>query len=440
MHSKQQSQSFILHIILRSARVTLATAIMLAVTVSLSQAALAQTYTVIHNFTGGLDGGNPYAGLTMDAAGNLYGTTCGAECVAGTGTVFRLSKKSSGWFFTPLYTFQGGNDGAGPAARVIIGLDGSLYGTTYEGGGSGCGGSGCGTVFNLRPPANVSPNMMGGWTETVLYRFQGGSDGAYPALGDLIFDQSGKIYGTTQNGGASNEGTVFQLTPSPGGWVENVLHAFALGGGDGAYPEAGVQIDSAGNLYGTTLWGGYGTVFELTPSASGWTETILHYFQGQSDGANPMGGVTLGGYGGIEVTTSVGGTSGGGTALVINNQRLLYSFPGNTYTFPMPGPWSTLVNGPIGASGTTYVDGAHQSGSVFYMSGCDGWSAATLHDFTGGLDGAYPIVGLLFDANGNIFGTTSYGGGYGYGVVFEITGAENLQTGSADPSTCPKGR
>jgi uncharacterized repeat protein (TIGR03803 family) len=404
-----------------------------------AQPAQGQTFSIIHNFTGGVDGENPYAGLTMDVAGNLYGTTCGADCVAGTGTVFRLSRKSSGWIFTPLYTFHGGNDGAGPAARVIIGPDGSLYGTTYEGGGSGCGGSGCGTVFNLRPPANVSPNMMGGWTETVLYRFQGGSDGAGPALGDLIFDQSGNIYGTTQNGGASNVGTVFQLTPSAGGWVENVLHAFALDGDDGAYPEAGVQIDSAGNLYGTTS-GGYGTVFELTPSASGWTETILHYFTGQSDGASPVGGVTLGGFGGPEVTTSVGGTSGGGTALVINNPQFLYSFPYNNYEFPTPGPWASLVNGPIGPSGTTYADGAHQSGSVFYMEGCAGWDANTLHDFTGGLDGAHPIGVLLFDANGNIFGTTAYGGGYGFGVVFEITGAENLQTGSAESSNCTKDR
>lgn len=449
MHGKKQFHNLLLHIISRAVPTALAIAVVLALTVALTQSVQAQIYSVIHNFTGGVDGKNPYAGLTMDAAGNFYGTTCGADCVAGAsdaGTVFRLSQRGSGWIFTPLYTFRGGNDGAGPAASVIVGPNGSLYGTTMYGGGSGCGGSGCGTVFNVRPLPNVAPNILGGWTETVLYRFQGGSDGANPGFGDLVFDSSGNIYGTTQIGGNDNAGTVFELTPSGGGWTENVLYAFT-GGSDGASPEAGVILDSAG-LYGTTMGGGIdacvygycGTVFELSPSGSGWTETVLHSFQGGSDGSNPIGGVTnQGGYGTVG-TTSIGGTNGGGTVFVLNNEMFLYSFTGGFYSTPWPGPWSTLVRGPIGYSGTTYANGAHQYGSVFYMYGCAGWGADTLHDFTGGSDGGSPVGSLVFDANGNIFGTTSIGGAYGFGVVFEITDAQNSQTGSADSSTCAKDR
>ncbi len=410
-----------------------------------AQSVQAQTLTVIHNFTGGLDGGNPYAGLTMDAAGNLYGTTCGTPCIAGAnnaGTVFRLSKKGSGWLFTPLYVFRGGNDGAGPVARVIIGPNGSLYGTTYMGGAGSCGGSGCGTVFNLKPPPSIPPNIFGGWQESVLYSFQGGSDGAYPELGDLVFDQAGNIYGTTGNGGNANAGTVFQLTPSSGGWQENVLYTFT-GGSDGNGPLGTLDLDAQGNLYGTTLSGGggsclygsCGTVFELMPSGSGWTEKTLHSFQGGSDGGNPIGGLTEG-----AGTTSLGGINGGGTAFILNNQLFNYSFTGGPYNYPYPGPWSSLVDGPIGASGTTYADGAYQYGSVFYMYGCAGWDAITLHDFTGGPDGALPVGSLVFDANGNIFGTTSAGGANGFGVVFEIIPAPGSKIGATDATNCAKGQ
>ena len=415
----------------------------------MAPSAQAQTYTVIHNFTGGADGQNPWAGLTMDAAGNLYGTTCGALCAyqaSNTGTVFRLSKKGSGWLFTTLYIFRGGNDGAGPDARVVLGPNGSLYGTTMYGGGSGCSGSGCGTVFNLQPPASTQPSTFGGWRKTVLYAFQGGSDGANPGFGDLVFDPSGNIYGTTPLGGNANAGTVFQLTPTGGGWMENVLYSFT-GGSDGGAPYGGVVLDRAGNLYGTTFQGGNGycvygpcgTAFELTSSASGWTETILHSFQGGSDGNNPVAGLNWSSYG-MAGTTSIAGVNGGGTVFLLNNPMFLYSFPGGFNNSPWPGPWSNLVDGPMGMgnSGTTYADGHYQVGSVFYMYGCAGWEAVTLHDFTGGSDGAYPVSSLVFDANGNIFGTTSQGGAYGFGVVFEITGAQNSQIRS-NASGCANG-
>ena len=214
MHCKAQLQNSLSRTISRTATAALGLlTIVLALTLVLCPPAQAQTYTVIHNFTGGLDGGNPYAGLTMDAAGNLYGTTCGTPCVGGadnTGTVFRLSNQGAGWVLTTLHVFRGGSDGTRPAARVIIGPDGSLYGTTYDGAGSGCGGPGCGIVFNLKPAASVSPNIFGAWTETVLYRFSGGGDGANPEA-EVIFDQAGNLYGTTTSGGKGFYGVAFQV-------------------------------------------------------------------------------------------------------------------------------------------------------------------------------------------------------------------------------------
>ncbi len=403
----------------------LALAILFALPGTIAQRAQAQTYSVIHSFTGGIDGAVPVGGLTMDAAGNLYGTTCGTPCFGTTGsslgTIFRLTRRGSGWVFTPLYAFRGGNDGAGPSGRVVIGPDGSLYGTTIQGGGSGCGGTGCGTVFNLKPPPMVPSSVFGGWKETVVYSFQGGTDGAYPEVGDLILDQAGNIYGTASGGGAANAGMAFKLTQSHGVWTENVLHTFS--GNDGAGPMGTLYLDGSGNLIGTTASGcdGYGTVFQLTRSESGYTEAVLHCFLGGSDGAYPFSGIADGFAG----TTSVYGVNGGGTAFVLGNQMFNYSFPGNGYGSPYPGPFASLVNSPIGYTGTTYADGAHGYGSVFHMEGCAGWGAIPLYDFRGGTDGANPAGGVLFDASGNIFGTTSAGGAYGNGVVFEITPASN---------------
>jgi len=221
-----------------------------------AQPAQAQTLTVLHDFTAGADGGNPMAGLTMDSAGNFYGTTCGAPCQSSpnnAGTVFRLSKKGSAWFFTTLYEFRGGGDGAAPEARVVIGPDGALYGTTINGGASGCG-----TVFNLKPGPPVSPNVVGRWTETVLYSFTCGSDGANPEA-EVVFDRAGNLYGTTLYGGQDfgphGFGVVFELIPSASGWTQTVLHTFT-GGSDGGWPFAGLVFDTAGNLYGTTSYGG----------------------------------------------------------------------------------------------------------------------------------------------------------------------------------------
>jgi len=185
-----------------------ALAIALVLTVVASQTAQAQTFQVIYNFPGQA-GAYPNAGPTIDKGGNLYGTTQFGG--VGNGTVFRLKHTGSNWVFSPLYAFQGGNDGVAPVARVIFGPDSSLYGTTAGGGGSGCSGFGCGTVFNLKPPATACKTSLCPWTETVLYRFSGGSDGGEPSYGDLVFDQAGNLYGTTYYGGDTNCDAPFRL-------------------------------------------------------------------------------------------------------------------------------------------------------------------------------------------------------------------------------------
>jgi uncharacterized repeat protein (TIGR03803 family) len=423
-----------------------------------AQPAQAQTFQVIHNFTGGIDGAAPFAGLTIDAAGNFYGTTCGSPClggVANAGTVFHLSKNGSGWVFTPLYIFRGGIDGAAPDARVIIGPNGSLYGTT-NGGGS----TGSGTIFNLKPATSVSPNISAGWTETVLYSFSGGNDGANPEA-EVVFDQAGNLYGTTLYGGQGEGqhgfGVVFQLTPAGSGWTESVLHTFT-GGSDGGWPVDSLIFDSAGNLYGTTAYGGTwgqygcsfgwscGTVFKLVQSSSGWTESVVYSLQGGTDGGNPLGGVIFGADGYLYGTTSWGGSSGGGTVFSINHPGLApYPLSGSTNDY-LPGSWASLTMDSVGnLYGTTYMDGTHHSGSVFQVSvscGCGGcgWNYRLLHEFTGGSDGGNSLGGVVLDRNGNIFGTTYAGGAYGYGVVFEITSAEGSKTAPAGSSECSKGQ
>ncbi|HEY5177522.1 MAG TPA: choice-of-anchor tandem repeat GloVer-containing protein [Terriglobales bacterium] len=310
----------------------------------------------------------------------------------------------------------------------MIGPDGSLYGTTYQGGGGvgfGCGDAGCGTVFNVRPPAAACPAAFCPGTETVLHRFTDSElDGAAPLYTNLVFDQAGNFYGTTSGGGAAYAGTVFKLTPSNGTWKESILYSFP-GGTGGAGPDGGVIFDAAGNLYGTTDWGGtsaWGVVFELTPSASGWTENVLYSFQNGSDGANPIGGLIFDQSGNLYGTTYSGGANGGGTVYQLSPSSggwtltTLYSFSGSG------GSVASLT---MDASGnlycTTEYDGAYGGGNVCKLTrSTGGWSYTSLHDFTGGSDGAYLLGRVTLDTNGNLYGTASAGGAHGAGVVWEI--------------------
>src|ERR1035441_9294717 len=200
----------------------------------------------------------PVNGVTIDGSGNVYGTTniggSGTSCYEGCGGAFKLTHRGSNWVLTPLYDFMGGSDGGNSDARLIIGPDGDLYGTTSQGGGTGCGGVGCGTVFKLSPPAHACGRALCPWSETVLYRFNGGSDGNSPRGADLVFDRAGTLYGTTFFGGGGGCqdgcGTVYKLTRS-GGWTESIVHTFSQSG-DGQGPWAGVIFDQSGSLYGTT--------------------------------------------------------------------------------------------------------------------------------------------------------------------------------------------
>lgn len=405
-------------------------AFLVGVTTLLTLSAQAQTYRIIHSFTGGRIG-YPQAGLTIDARGNLYGTSFSGSP---NGTVFTLVRSGPAWILKPLYNFAGGDDGAGTWSPVVFGPDGSLYGTTIAGGGSSCqqqGYSGCGTVFKLSPPATACRTALCLWSETVLYRFSGGADGSLPYAG-VVFDQAGNLYGTTFLGGTQQEncgeggcGVVYELSPSSGGWTESVLYGFA-GGSNGAHPYYDVVFDNAGNLYGTTnsspFINSYGTVFQLAPSGSGWTKTTLHSFQGGSDGVLPFGGLIVDQSGNLYGTTNEGGTYGGGTVFDL-------AFDGNwqyniLYNFNLYGqPQGSLTMDSTGNLYGTMTEGMNGWGSIFKLTPThDGWTYTSLHDFTGQSDdGGFPEGGVVFDANGNLYGRTFYGGTYGYGVIFEIT-------------------
>lgn len=394
--------------------------LLLALAVIVAQSAQAQTFTVLHQFTGGNDGAIPSAGLTMDSKGRLYGTTSFTSGNGeGFGTVFRLAHSGAKWSLKTLHTFAGGFDGANPAARVIFGPSETLYGTTVQGGNAFCNGKGCGTVFSMK--------LSG--TETVLYRFTGSIDGSNPDTGDLTFDVAGNIYGTTGTGGPANLGTVFSLTFAYGSWAESVLHSFSGGIGDGADPVGGVIFDSAGNLYGTTSGGGNGgggsggIAFQLTPSGGFWTEHVLHQFcESVGDGCYPAATPIADPSGNLFGSTA-GAVGGLGTVFELANgtwtETTLYLFAGGCGTFPN----SALTMDAAGnLYGTAAQGGAYGNGTVFKLTNSGGsWTCTSLHNFTGGSDGALPVSNVIFDAAGNLYGTAQVGGAYGNGVVFEIT-------------------
>ncbi len=184
----------------------------------------AQTYRVLHNFTDGTDGSMPSGNLLLDRAENIYGTAADS--------IYKMTRYGSNFIFNPLYIFHGGQDGRWPEAGVIFGPDGNLYGTTNGGGntqGSYCSPGGCGVVYRLRPPATTPPSPFTQWTETTLYEFTGPpADGYEPRGGSLIFDTAGNLYGTTEFGGSGSFGTVFKLSPSNGEWYESVLYGFSI--------------------------------------------------------------------------------------------------------------------------------------------------------------------------------------------------------------------
>ncbi len=256
----------------------------------------------MHSFSGGLDGAQPYAGVTLDNAGHLYGTTS-AGGADNYGVVFAMAGPGIPGP-TILHAFAGGSDGQQSFGSLVADASGNLYGVTWAGGAYQAG-----TVFEM------TRDPVGGiWSETVLYEFRGApADGANPYAG-VTFDSAGNLYGTTYAGGTSGFGTVFKLTPNQDGtWSETVLHSFA-GGNDGGNPYGGITLDALGNLYGTTNAGGpgrHGTIFKMAQTQAGqWSETVLYGFTGGVDGGWPDAGIILDGAGNLYGTAVVGGLGG----------------------------------------------------------------------------------------------------------------------------------
>ncbi len=396
----------------------------LAIIIALSPAAHAQTLTVLHTFNGKPDGREPIAGVTRDAAGNVYGTTY----YGGTydlGLVYKLAHKGSGWVLSPLYSFQRGQGAGGyaPVGGVTIGSDGNLYGTASSGGPYGAG-----TVYKLSPPATVCKAFLCLWTETPLYYFTGGADGGTPDAA-VIFDSAGNMYGTTAGGGTGDNGVVFKLTPSGSGWTESVLYSFA-GSPDGAGPFSAVTFDGNGNLYGTTNGGGtgFGTVYQLTPSGPGWTEKVIYAFQNSNDGAIPYAGLVLDPEGNLYGATFYDGAYGGGAVfeLMPSNGNWIFSV---LYSpdVELGGAAGTLARSSNGTLYGTLFSGGGEGcsgygcGSVFQLSPSNGgWEYTSLYNLNDGDDGGNPEGGLILDSAGNLYGTTTGSLG-GDGSVFEIT-------------------
>ncbi len=387
------------------ASLSISSLLLLTVAIPLSHA---QTFTIIHNFTDGVDGGSPYAGLTIDRAGNLYGTNAVAGLHDG-GSVFKMKNIGSGWALTPLWNFTWNGDGARPEARVVLGNDGVPYGTATAGG------AGHGVVFKLTPRATFCPTVLCFWSETSLYQFAGTPDGSFPSS-EVVFDAAGNLYGTTAYGGPSGQGTVYMLSPSGGGWTETVLYSFD--GSSGAYPFSGLIFDNTGKLYGTTRGGaaGYGTVYQLTPSESGWIENTIYTFQGGTDGGGPWGGLMFDQSGNLYGTTY---TLGRVFELTPAGSAWTYTV---LYTFGGTGPNGNLIMDATGTLyGVTTQNTGHRFGEVFKLTPSgQGWVYTDLHTF--GDDGLLDHEGgVVMDSNGNLYGTNEIGGEYNAGVVWKLT-------------------
>ena len=382
----------------------------------------AQTFSVIHTFTGsGGDGAIPVAGVTM-RGGTLYGTTQegGNGGVSGAGTVYQMSRAGSDWNYALIFFFPAdGSGGANPQARVVFGPDGHLYGTASNGGASHGG-----VLFNLTPPLSICKTVYCSWRENVVHSFGAGTDGSYPGYGDLIWDQwndQGNIYGTTVSGGSYANGAVYELTKSGSNWTESLPFSFDPHSGCyGASPWAGVTyVPANSTFFGTTSNGFFGgVVWNLGGLGTG----CLLQFDGIGPaGTFPYAGLTTDASANLYGAASDGGTNGGGTVfeLTAPNYTLTvaYSFSGAQSEC---GPFANVTLDATGnIYGTTRCDGANNLGNVFKLTKVgNGWAYTSLHDFSG-TDGAYPTSSVTIDT-GTLYGTASAGGSYGNGVVWTI--------------------
>jgi uncharacterized repeat protein (TIGR03803 family) len=441
-----------------------------AIVVLTSTASAEWKEKVLYSFQGGSDGSTPAGGVVFDKAGNLYGATTegGAEnCspVGYCGTVYQLAppaKEGEPWKETIFRVFKGkaSNDGELPEGGVIADASGNIYGTTAYGGTGDCVllgiKGGCGTVYEFSPPQKKG----GAWTYAILYSFKGGNDGYLP-VGDLVFDGVGNLYGSTEFGGGKGTtcdpgyyqycGTVFKLSPPKnkgGKWTEQVLHSFA-GGSDGAEPNGGLVLDSKGALYGTTYFGGNeqgecnggvggtgcGTVFRLNPSnrKGVWSEQTICRFSGQ-DGANPAAGVAISAKGDLYGTTFAGPENGFGTVFRLKKplgkshiwpESLLHRFTdGNDGANPRAGLIFDADGDLYGS--TAAATNRSAQGTLFRLkesTGDGSWLLSGIYTFQGSPDGAYPAANMILGNAGSLYGTTVFGGTGtcqgGCGTVFQ---------------------
>jgi uncharacterized repeat protein (TIGR03803 family) len=322
--------------------------------------------TVLYNFTGGADGGEPYKGVTIDRQGNLYGTAVtggSGGCEGGCGVVYKLTQSNGTWNQTIIYAFTGGDDGSGPGARVTVDRSGNVYGMTPTGGPYGAG-----TIYKLQPNA-------GSYTFQVIHTFTGGNDGSSGSAGRMLLDH-GRLYGAATTGGTYGNGVVFQLTPTTvGEWDFRTLYSFH-GQPDGSFPYGALLRASSGKIYGTTYYGGrngIGSVYELSPRSVGeWNERIIYSFQTGSDGNSPI-------------------------------SNLVSDTAGNFY-------------------GTT-SEGGLGTGTIFKLAPAGGgrWTESVVHSFAGPPDGGFSYNGMVVDPFGNFYGATVHGGTADDGSVYQFT-------------------
>jgi len=332
-------------------------------------------HTVLYNFSGGADGSEPYKGVTLDEAGNLYGTTVAGGstvCDGGCGVVYTLTKSGGTWTQSVIHAFTGGADGSGAGSPLVFDKRGNIYGMTPGGGGTGCFGLGCGVIFRLEPDGT------GNWTLRVLHTFTGGADGFGGSAGRLLIAHGGRVYGVVTQGGAYQQGVAFELTPTATGeWKFKTIYAFK-GEPDSGSPYGGLIADKLGNLYSTTYFGGtngLGSVYKLERNSASWNETVLYSFQGGSDGDSPI-------------------------------STLAFDSAGNLY-------------------GTTSFDGNAicACGTIFKLTpGANGqWTETVVHRFKGPTtDGSLPYTGMVADSFGHFYGAARNGGTGDDGAIYEF--------------------
>ncbi len=323
-------------------------------------------HTVLYSFTGGADGGEPYKGVTLDAAGNLYGTAVtggSGSCEGGCGVVYKLTKSGGTWTQELIHAFTGGDDGSGPGARVTVDRGGNIYGMTPTGGTSGIG-----TIYKIRPVA-------GGWDFRVIHTFTGGDDGGSGSAGRMVL-RRGRLYGAATTGGAHGSGVIFELRPTAvGEWDFNPIYPFK-GQPDGSFPYGALLFVGSNKIYGTTYYGGdngIGAVYELSQRRLGqWDERVIYSFQNGTDGNSPISNLVRDAAGNLYGTTSEGG-SGSGTVFKLT---------------------------PIGGGQ---------------------WTESVVHPFAGPPDGAFAYNGMVVDRSGNFYGATVHGGDNDDGSVYQFT-------------------